>query len=201
MLENEFFEAKSQLWALDSKDEQLSLAKDISSLANAHGGIIVVGLATGKAPTYQRNEVIEIRPLPESLRPNEDRYSNVIEEWVFPPPDLSIRWHPTRNDPSHGLISFYIREQSDADRPFLVAHYLGERGKTIDAVFGLHQRLGATTKTTDVKELHNLLREGRRLDEIHQKLDAIMTKVEEGASPRSTTWKQRLLKMIKPSSD
>jgi hypothetical protein len=83
----------------------------------------------------------------------------------------------------------------------LVAHYIGESGRRIDAVVGLVQRLGATTKTTPVEELHTFLREGRRLDEIHQKLDTILTRTELGVGPESNRWMQRILKKIKLISD
>jgi hypothetical protein len=59
-LENEFFDAKSEPWDLNSERGKLDLAKDVSSLANLHGGIIVVGAVTAPAETYQANEIQEI---------------------------------------------------------------------------------------------------------------------------------------------
>jgi hypothetical protein len=69
--------------------------------------------------------------------------------------------HPIATDSSGGLIGVYVPNQSDELRPFLVAHHPSEAGKRIDVVFGLVQRLGATTKTETVGELHTLLKEGR----------------------------------------
>jgi hypothetical protein len=169
-LETEFFEAKSEPWELNSERGKLDLAKDVSSLANWRGGIIVIGATSGKAATYQRNEIQEIHPLPISLAPT-DRYTHVVGEWIYPVPEgVEFRWHPVPAEPDRGLIAVYVPNQNDGLRPFLVAHYIGEVGQRIDAVVGLVQRHGATTKTTPVEELHTFLREGRRLDEIHQKL-------------------------------
>jgi hypothetical protein len=81
-LENEFFDAKSEPWDLNSERGKLDLAKDVSSLANLHGGIIVVGAVTAPAETYQANEIQEIHPLPLFLAPT-DRYSHVVEEWII----------------------------------------------------------------------------------------------------------------------
>jgi hypothetical protein len=66
-LENEFFEAKSEPWALSSPYGRLEMAKDISSLANLRGGLIVIGAIAEEADTYQRNEIRRIHPLPASL--------------------------------------------------------------------------------------------------------------------------------------
>ena len=80
-------------------------------------------------------------------------------------------------------------------------HYIGEAGKRIDAIVGLVQRLAATTKTTPVEELHTFLREGRRLDEIHQKLDTIIAKIEVGAVSESKKWVRIILRKIWSLSD
>ena len=55
-LENEFFEAKSEPWDLSSERGKFDLAKDVSSLANGRGGLILVGASTFQSPTYQRRE-------------------------------------------------------------------------------------------------------------------------------------------------
>jgi hypothetical protein len=208
-LENEFFEAKQLPWDLEKLPERLSLAKDISSFANGSGGIIVVGLVPGPADTYERNEVKEIRPLPTSLRPNDDRYQHIIQEFVYPEIYFQVRWHPVQGDPEHGLLSINVPSQDEALRPFLVTRYIDERGKTVASLFALHQRLGATTKPTPVHEFHTLLREGRRLDgvyerldairpdEIHQKLDAIIASSEREAVSEIKRWMQRTLQKIR----
>lgn len=200
-LENEFFDAKSEPWDLNLERGKLDLAKDVSSFANWHGGIIVVGAAAAPAPTYQRNEIQEIHPLPAMLTPT-DRYSHVIREWVYPVPEgIEFKWHPVVTDSSRGLIGVYIPNQSDEMRPFLVAHHLGEAGKRIDAVFGLVQRLGATTKTETIEEFHTLLKEGRRLDAIHQKLDTLVAWTESAVAANRQSWMRRFVTKIRSLSD
>jgi hypothetical protein len=65
MLENELFEAKPEPWDLNSERGKFELAKDVVSLENGRGGIIVVAASTSKSMTYQRTEINEIRRLPE----------------------------------------------------------------------------------------------------------------------------------------
>jgi hypothetical protein len=195
-LENEIFEAKAKPWDLETTLGKLSFAKDISSFANLRGGVIVIGVKPGPADTYQRNEVQAIHLLPISLTPT-DRYAHILQEWIYPVPEgVQFAWHPGSAQPDRGLIGVYIPNQDDERRPFLVAHYFSESGSNLTGVVGHVQRLAATTNPTPVNELHTFLREGRRLDEIHQKLDAILTKIEAGVIPE-TTWMQRLLRRIR----
>jgi hypothetical protein len=200
-LENEFFEVKSEPWDLGSERGKFDLAKDVSSLANGHGGIILLGASTLPSPTYQRREIVKIPRLPQSHTPNE-QYWHIVGEWIYPPPiGIDIHWHPEPNDPTRGMISVYVPDYREELRPFLVAHYLPEEGDRITWVFGLFQRLGPTTNPTPLYELHTFLREGRRLDAIHQKLDTIITKIEVGAAPESKKWIRNILTKIGLLSD
>ncbi len=200
-LENEFFDAKAEPWDLNLERGKLDLAKDVSSFANWRGGIIVVGATSAPAATYQRNEVQEIRPLPAVLVPT-DRYSHVVREWIYPVPEgIEFKWYPLGTDSSRGLIGVHVPNQSDELRPFLITHHLSEAGKRIDTVFGLVQRLGATTKTETVVELHTLLKEGRRLDAIHQKLDTIIGRADVAAAGNRKTWIRKALTKIRLTKD
>lgn len=183
-LENEIFEAKRQLWDFNSESGKLAFAKDITSFANAQRGIMVIGASTKESPSYLRLEIERIRPLPKVRQVDEERFFNTLREWVYPVP-VGIRpvWYPDARDQERGIVGIRIPNQDEAQRPFLLAHYLAESGKRVDAVVGLVQRLGPTTKPTRVSEFHTLLREGRRIDLIHQKLDTIIAKIEGGAAP------------------
>jgi hypothetical protein len=188
-------------WDLDSERGKFDLAKDVSSFANAHGGIIVLGVSTLPSPTYQRREVVEIHRLPQSRTPNE-QYWHIVGEWIYPAPfGVDFRWHPDPANSTVGLISALVPNYDEELRPFLVARYLPEIGERITSVFGLLQRLGPTTKPTPLHELHRFLREGRRLDAIHQKLDTIIAKIEVGAAPESKKWIRNILKKIGLLSD
>jgi len=159
-LENEFFEAKSEPWDLRSERGKFDLAKDVSSLANGHGGIILLGASTLPSPTYQRREIVEISRLPQARTPNE-QYWQIVSEWIYPTPfGIDFRWHADPANSTVGLISVTVPNYDDELRPFLVARYLPEEGDRIKSVFGLIQRLGPTTKPTPLHELYTFLREG-----------------------------------------
>jgi hypothetical protein len=199
-LENEFFEAKSEPWDLLSERGRFDLAKDVSSLANGHGGIIIVGASTSPSPTYQRREIVEVRRIPQAHTPNE-QYWQIVGEWIYPVPfGVDFRWHPDPSNSTVGLISVPVPNYDDELRPFLVARYLPDEGDRIKSVFGLFQRLGPTTKPIPLHELHAFLREGRRLDAIHQKLDTIIASMEGNPAGDRRTWMRKILAKIRSVS-
>ena len=119
-----------------------------------------------------------------------------------------------------GLISVYVPAFGEELRPFLVAHYFPERGNRITSVLGLFERLGSTTKPTPIEDLHAFIKEGRRLDQIHQKLNALIAASERdrldeihekldtlieriggAAIPRSKSWIKRLFLKIRSLGD
>ncbi len=108
---------------------------------------------------------------------------HVLKDWLYPVPEgIDPRWYGYAKDSSRGIFSIHIPNQADDLRPFLVKQYFEGENKRLETTVCLVQRLGAHTKDTQIQELHTLLREGRRSNLIHQKLDAIIAKIEGGAS-------------------
>ncbi|HMD10272.1 MAG TPA: hypothetical protein VKH63_22250, partial [Candidatus Acidoferrum sp.] len=134
-LENEIFEAKTQPWDLSSERGRFDFAKDVSSLANANGGIILLGASTSPSPTYQRREIVEIPRLSQSHTPNE-QYWHIVGEWIYPTPSgINIQWHPDPGNSTLGLISIQVPKYDDELRPFFLTCYLPEEGDRIKQVF------------------------------------------------------------------
>jgi predicted HTH transcriptional regulator len=52
-LEDDRLECKSAPYNLDHEREKMELAKDVSALANADGGLILIGVQTEQEPQYQ----------------------------------------------------------------------------------------------------------------------------------------------------
>lgn len=84
--ESQWLDAKAEPWQLASAAGKAEMAKDLSSLANAQGGLIIIPARTTK--TSGRERIEEIRDLPVDIV-DIKQTRDVLEHWVFPPlPDL-----------------------------------------------------------------------------------------------------------------
>src|SRR5271168_3999704 len=129
-VESDLFEAKARPWNLDEELEKFKFAKDVASMANWRGGIILVGVVAEETDTRQRDEVVEKqRYLPLALAPG-DRYLHILKDWLYPVPEgLDLRWYSYAKDSTRGIFTIHIPNQDDDLRPFLVKQYFEESGK------------------------------------------------------------------------
>jgi hypothetical protein len=82
LAESEWLEAKSQPWNLDAEYGKVELAQDVASLANASGGVIVLGARTHKVDGEETiTHVDGIDP----VRFSPHRARMVIDARVYPP--------------------------------------------------------------------------------------------------------------------
>lgn len=80
--EGQWLDAKREPWQLATAGGKAEMAKDLSSLANAQGGLIIIPARTNK--TSGRERIEEIRDLPVEIVDIE-QIRDVLEHWVFPP--------------------------------------------------------------------------------------------------------------------
>lgn len=82
-IEDECLEAKEAPYTLGVTRQKQELAKDVSAMANADGGVILLGFRTARDPKTAGDRIIEVRPFPCDLL-NADQYRKVLGEWVYP---------------------------------------------------------------------------------------------------------------------
>lgn len=157
--ENDWLEAKSQPWNLDSDIGKVELAQDVARLANAGGGVIVLGAATRK---HDGEEAIArvhgVRP--GLFRPHRVRMT--VDARVYPAVE-GIRIGRSLQEPS-GLVVGYILVplQHPASLPFLVHGAIV--GRRVDGSFmSIVRRRGDQSVAVRAEELHTWLSAGRRL--------------------------------------
>jgi hypothetical protein len=63
-LESDWLECKQSPYRLETDRQKLELAKDIAGLANAAGGLLLLGFATAKDPTHGADRIAEVKPFP-----------------------------------------------------------------------------------------------------------------------------------------
>jgi hypothetical protein len=84
--ESEWLDAKKQLWELGTPHGNAEAAKDLSAMANAHGGMVVIPART--TAISGREVISEVRDMPID-RIDITQIRDVLRKWVFPPlPDL-----------------------------------------------------------------------------------------------------------------
>jgi hypothetical protein len=102
-LEDDRLECKSAPYDLTSDREKMECAKDVSSLANADGGIILIGVQTERDAANQGDIVRRIRCFARG-RIDFTQYRNVLSEWVVPSMQgLRFEWHASTTNREEGI--------------------------------------------------------------------------------------------------
>ena len=166
-VETEHVEFKSGLYQLDNDSQKQELAKDVSGLANAGGGVILIGFKTTKDSTILGDYVTELRAVPKSCFQAE-QYRSILQDWIYPSPKVNIRWFNS-DDPERGYIAIEVNAGGPELSPRLIKRFVSEDGRRVDAVFGYVERKQVDVPRFSVQQLHALLRSGRRAEEVsHQ---------------------------------
>jgi hypothetical protein len=102
--------------ALYSKDKKQDLATDTAAMANAQGGIIILGISETNA------RATRLHPLP--LNDAEDRrMRQIIAGNVAPTPEVTIRHVPSAADPASGYYVLMIPKSANAPHSVLIDQY------------------------------------------------------------------------------
>jgi hypothetical protein len=114
-VESTWLEAKSAPYRVELEPQKLELAKDVAAMANAAGGIIVIGAHTSGRTGDRIGRVSEV-PL-EMV--NERRWRNILNSRVLPPLE-DVRFVGAQPGAERGLVAIVIPPQRDALKPFVV---------------------------------------------------------------------------------
>ncbi|HUW83696.1 MAG TPA: hypothetical protein VMZ31_12970 [Phycisphaerae bacterium] len=160
-VESIHFEAKKEPYRLEDARQKLELAKDVSAMINAQGGVIVIGLQTKRSPTHLGDEVIKVHPFPRS-RMDSDVYYDVLHQWIYPAPAVDIQWYDSPDDPGKGLGAIWVDAEPHTLNPYLMVQAgVNDCGKLTELLFGYAVRTFACVRPMRVQEIHALIREGR----------------------------------------
>jgi hypothetical protein len=197
------FEAKSELYDLDTPGGRYELAKDVSAFANASGGCLVIGLETVRAGDRDLDIVSALKPVPgDGAQPAQ--YSGVIREYVYPvPSDLQIEFVPHEGGPG-GLLVIVVPSQHPDSGPFLICRVVEEGVDLKQIVAGFVQRQGDRNVPLSPEALQWRFRKGSdtisvRLGRIEDKLDAMLDQAEApapGGRPDTEELKRRIAAIL-----
>jgi hypothetical protein len=169
-LESEHLECKRAPYRLQLNSEKMELAKDISALANADGGIILIGVTTGKDPTVAGDIIRHCGCFAEALV-NFNQYENVIGEWVIPSvPGLNFKWHSSMANSKEGIVSILIPQAACLERPYIVGKIVTDEENVSGSHIGYFERRRDRVPPMKAPELRERLKDGLRFAEINTRV-------------------------------
>lgn len=159
LVEGDWLEAKSQPWNLDADFGKIELAQDVARLANAAGGVIVIGAATRKddgKETIARADGIR----PDLFRPHRVRMT--LDARVYPSIE-GIRVGRAVIKESQLAIGYVrVPRQDPGDLPFIVHGAIV--GRRVEGSFiTIVRRRGDQSIAVRAEEMHAWLSAGRKL--------------------------------------
>lgn len=175
-VETGHLEFKGEPYRLDQELQKQELAKDVSAMANARGGAILIGFKTTKDPVVLGDFVTAVRPIP-SNQFDAEQYHGVIREWIYPSPAVTIEWFPV--PPDRGVVFIDVGAGEPEHLPHLLKRTVSDDGKRSEVVFGYVERRQGSIPPSSVQQIHALLRSGMRMREIRGQYDLIQNTLQQ----------------------
>lgn len=168
--ESGWLDAKQSPYVLDTQKQKLELAKDITALANAAGGVIVIGFDTERHPTTAAEQINKVCPFPLALM-DSDRCGKILHKLIHPPLEIRILLFENLAVDGYGVAAIVVPQGAEA--PYLVANMLDEQDQNIGAYFGYFQRKHDTIPSPNIALIQQQLSAGQQWTSIEQRLAAI----------------------------
>jgi len=186
--ENEWLECKGQPYDLSREDQKLELAKDITGLANAGGGLLLLGYSTKRSEIYGEDQIHELRAFPEALF-RQSQYEGVLTNWIYPPIDgLEIIKFPVSVNPPSIVVCINVPKATGANSPVLVAKSMLDSNRKIENLVGYFVRKQSHVTHYDVKRIQALFRDGLRYDtDIRENFSTLHNAIESLRGSTSTS--------------
>lgn len=194
-------EFKRQPYRLDAEGERFELAKDICAMANAGGGVIVLGVQTERREESPLDEAVRIRALARGLV-DEGRYVALASERIYPRiQGLRVEFKAQANDSNRGVVMIDVPPQAESDKLFLVQRPISEGTAAPGWLVAVAVRSVGRVDERRVGEIHGLINRGYtvsgRLEELIGEVGAIRERLDAGPpAPGADTPADRLPQVI-----
>jgi hypothetical protein len=155
---------KSTPYPLDSDRGKQDLAADVASLANAGGGVLVLGVQTSNHP----NERVEVASAISGFQPglvNEERYRKVLQDRVAPlAKDIRFHYGDTERPAAkpHQVAVIEVAPQHKYDKPFIVDRLVDDDDVRTTHAIGWPERSGDGTYWHPKERIQQLIAGGLR---------------------------------------
>jgi hypothetical protein len=184
--ESPWLECKRSPYLLPNDGQRLELAKDVSALANASGGLILLGFSTKRDETHGSDVIDAVNPIQLALF-DEGQYRTVIADWTWPKlTGVVIRVYPETARKTHGVVSLDVPKATASEYPTLICKSILDDGRRADIVYGYCERKQAGVAHHDLPRFHALIVQGMRNTAILERLDALVA-LQANTSPSTPT--------------
>ena len=178
LFESEWLDAKETPYHLDSPQQKRELAKDVTALANAGGGIVVLGFDCEKLPTIAGERISKVCPFPVSLI-DPKRHDDILAALVHPPPHgVSVLVFENAAKDGNGVAAIVVDKAVMTENPYLVGKMVDENDLSIGSYFGYFERKRDFIPPVSIAKIQQQLAAGLRWDSIHDRLSAMETKID-----------------------
>ena len=173
LIEGEQIEAKGSPYQLLNDSQKQELAKDVSALGNAAGGIVLIGFETKKDSLSAVERISAYHSFDQAIV-DLIQYRNVLQAWIYPPiHSVSVEWYPSMADNTKGTVAIIVPSEAVDEKPYLVKHTVQPDGKVSGTLIGYYERVLDRIPATSPERLRTWLRDGMRFDELSQRLATI----------------------------
>ena len=104
-------------------------------MANAVGGIIVLGFDTTRDPTTAGERISEVKQFPVGMV-NPDQYRKIVHEYVHPPLDILVRVFEATD--GKGVAAIVV--ERPRSKPYIVSKMVDGQGQILGVHFGFFER-------------------------------------------------------------
>ncbi len=170
--ESSWLECKRAPYNLDKETDRLGLAKDISGLANAGGGVLLLGYATRQDATHGVDVLSEVRPIPLAGF-HEEQYRAVIMDWTWPKfTGVRVKVYEDPANKQKSVVSLEVPACAPNEYPLLVCKTVLDE-KRADILIGYCERKHAMVVSEQAARLHAYIVAGMRNMEVMERLDGV----------------------------
>lgn len=156
--ETQELEFKRAGYRLDVEAQCWELGKDVAAMANGGGGLIIVGVATGREWNQAEDIVTATDGIARSSV-SETKYRSVIAREVYPPPEgVRVIW--VGDDP--GFLVIVVPAQPSDQSPAVLPRVFAPDSERPVKAFAVPSRDGSDTTWLPVGIVHRDLADGRR---------------------------------------
>lgn len=158
------FKGGGRPYDLDSRRGKRDLAADVASMANADGGVIVLGVKTAMDETRRVEYASEVQ----GVKPNEyseARIREVLKSHCYPPPtSVTVKSYDGTDEAEDAveLVAIKVGPEPYESSPVFVDRLVDEDDQKVGNSVGWPRRYGDSTIWEDGSRIQELVRQGRQ---------------------------------------